>query len=116
MGSVGIRPLVTVSFRVVHDREDGHERRFLAAGPVSALWTSMLFVFAYVDLFSSFRADVRADIEAGKMFAFTIGQGFLLGGVVYYAWTWSKTTNAVGPPADQSPDGARVHSAPHVRG
>ncbi|MGO4342180.1 DUF6326 family protein [Phycicoccus sp. Soil748] len=144
---------------------------------ISALWTSMLFVFAYVDLFSSFRADVRADIAAGKMFAFTIGQGFLLGvtiyvlvpslmvflslvlpvratrmanlvaavlyavtiaggaigewsyyivgslaevallgGVVYYAWTWSKTTDAVGSPAEQSRDGVRVHSAPHVRG
>ncbi len=50
---------------------------------ISALWTSMLFVFAYVDLFSSFRADVRADIDAGKMFAFTIGQGFLLGVTIY---------------------------------
>ncbi len=46
---------------------------------IAALWTSMLFVFAYVDLFSLYRPDLRADIEAGKIFAFTIGQGFLLG-------------------------------------
>ncbi len=50
---------------------------------IAALWTSMLFVFVYVDLFSLYRSDVRADIEAGKIFAFTIGQGFLLGVTVY---------------------------------
>ena len=50
---------------------------------IAALWTSMLFVFVYVDLFSLYRADVRADIEAGKVFAFTIGQGFLLGVTLY---------------------------------
>ena len=50
---------------------------------IAALWTSMLFIYAYVDLFSLYRADVRADIEAGEMFAFTIGQGFLLGVTMY---------------------------------
>lgn len=50
---------------------------------IAALWTSTLFVFVYVDLFSMFRADIRADIEAGKMFAFSIGQGFLLAVTVY---------------------------------
>lgn len=50
---------------------------------IAALWTSMLFVYAYVDLFGLFRADVRADIEAGKVFVFTIGQGVLLGMTVY---------------------------------
>lgn len=145
---------------------------------IAALWTSMLFIFAYVDLFSLYRSDVRADIEAGKMFAFTIGQGFLLGvtiyivvpslmlflslvlsvkvtrmanivaavlyavtiagsaigesnyyyilgslteaallaGVVYYAWTWPKATDAVTAPSDQSRAGTRVHSAPTARG
>ncbi|HYO18755.1 MAG TPA: DUF6326 family protein [Dermatophilaceae bacterium] len=138
---------------------------------IAALWTSMLFIFAYVDLFGTFRSDVRADIEAGKMFGFTIGQGFLLGvtiyilvpslmvflslvlpvrvtrmanivlavlyaitiaggaigewnyyilgsiaeaallaGVVYYAWTWPKATDAATAPADQSRAGTRVHS------
>jgi Family of unknown function (DUF6326) len=144
---------------------------------IAALWSSMLFVFVYVDLFSLYRSDVRADIEAGNLFAFTIGQGFLLGvtiyvvvpalvlflslvlpvrvtrmanivvavlyavtvaggaigewnyyilgsiteaallaGVVYYAWTWPKATDAVIAPPDQSQAGTRVHSAPKVRG
>lgn len=52
---------------------------------IAALWASLLFVFAYVDLFSLYRADVRADLEAGKMFVFTIGQGFLLGVTLYIA-------------------------------
>jgi hypothetical protein len=139
---------------------------------IAALWTSMLFIYAYVDLFSLYRADVRADIEAGEIFAFTIGQGFLLGvtmyvvipslmvflslvlpgsvtrmanivvavlyavtiaggaigesnyyyilgslieaallaGVVYYAWTWPKATDAVAAPADQSRAGTQVRS------
>ncbi len=50
---------------------------------IAALWASMLFIFAYVDLFSLYRGDVRADIEAGEVFAFTIGQGFLLGVTIY---------------------------------
>ena len=143
---------------------------------IAALWASMLFIYAYVDLFSLYRADVRADIEAGKMFAFTIGQGFLLGatiyilvpslmlflslvlsarvtrivnivvavlyavtiaggaigewnyyilgslaevallaGVVYYAWTWPRATDAVTAPSDESRVGTR-EPAPEVRG
>src|SRR5215468_3107994 len=50
---------------------------------ISALWTSMLFVFAYVDLFSLYRADFRADLEAGKTGGFTINQSFLLGTAAY---------------------------------
>jgi hypothetical protein len=50
---------------------------------IAALWASMLFVFVYVDLFSLYRADIRADIAAGKMSAFSIGQGFLFGVTVY---------------------------------
>lgn len=50
---------------------------------IAALWTSMLFIFAYVDLFGLFRRDVRADIEAGKIAGFTIGQGYLLGVTIY---------------------------------
>jgi hypothetical protein len=46
---------------------------------ISALWTSMLFDFAYVDLFSLYRADVRADLEAGEVGGFTVNQLFLLG-------------------------------------
>ena len=50
---------------------------------ISALWASMLFVFAYVDLFSLYRPDVRADLEAGEIGAFTVNQSFVLGTTVY---------------------------------
>ena len=50
---------------------------------ISALWTSMLFVFAYVDLFSLYRRDVRADLEAGEIGGFTINRSFLFGTTVY---------------------------------
>src|ERR671934_2909102 len=50
---------------------------------ISALWTSMLFVFAYVDLFSLYRRDFRADLEAGKVSGFTINGSFLVGTTVY---------------------------------
>lgn len=50
---------------------------------ISALWTSMLFVFAYVDLFSLYRADVRADLEAGEVSGLTINQAFLVGTTAY---------------------------------
>jgi hypothetical protein len=50
---------------------------------LSALWTSMLFVFAYVDLFSLYRRDFRADLEAGEIGGFTINHTFLLGTTVY---------------------------------
>ena len=44
---------------------------------LSALWISMLFIFAYVDLFSLYREDFRSDIEAGEISGFEIGQTFL---------------------------------------
>lgn len=50
---------------------------------ISALWASMLFVYAHVDLFSLYRPDVRADIEAGEVGGFTINQSFLLGTTAY---------------------------------
>jgi hypothetical protein len=50
---------------------------------ISALWTSMLFIFAYVDLFSLYRPDFRADIEAGEIGGFTVNQSFLLGTTAY---------------------------------
>jgi hypothetical protein len=50
---------------------------------ISALWVSMLFVFAYVDLFSLYRPDFRADIEAGEIAGFDIGQAFLLFTTIY---------------------------------
>jgi hypothetical protein len=50
---------------------------------ISALWASMLFVFAYVDLFSLYRSDFRADLEAGEISGFTVDRSFLLGSTVY---------------------------------
>jgi hypothetical protein len=50
---------------------------------ISALWTAMLFIFAYVDIFGLFRADVRAAIEAGQVGGFIINQSFLLGTTTY---------------------------------
>ena len=50
---------------------------------ISALWIAMLFVFAYVDLFSLYRADVRADLEQGKIFAFDVDQTFLFVTTLY---------------------------------
>jgi hypothetical protein len=50
---------------------------------ISALWASMLFVFAYVDLFSRYRPDFRADIEAGQVAGFAVNQAFLLGTTAY---------------------------------
>jgi hypothetical protein len=48
-----------------------------------ALWTSMLFVFAYVDLFSLYRRDFRADLEAGEVGGFTVDEAFLFGTTAY---------------------------------
>src|SRR5215208_7798782 len=50
---------------------------------ISGLGASMLFVFAYVDLFSLYRPDFRADLEAGEIEGFTIDGSFLLGTTVY---------------------------------
>lgn len=52
---------------------------------LSALWISMLFVFVYVDLFSLYRADVRKDLDAGRLGDFDVGQGFLVGVTAYIA-------------------------------
>ena len=50
---------------------------------ISALWTAMLFVFAYVDIFSLYRPDFRADLEAERIGDFKINQGFLAGTTAY---------------------------------
>jgi Family of unknown function (DUF6326) len=50
---------------------------------IAALWTSMLFVFAYVDIFSLYRSDVRADLEAGEIGGLTVNQSFLVGTTAY---------------------------------
>ncbi len=45
---------------------------------IAGLWTAMLFVFAYVDIFAFFRADFVKEIAAGTVAGFTINQNFLL--------------------------------------
>jgi hypothetical protein len=50
---------------------------------ISALWTAMLFVFAYVDVFSLYRADIRADLEGNEIGGFTVNQAFLAGTTAY---------------------------------
>ena len=50
---------------------------------IAALWTSMLFVFAYVDIFSLYRPDFRAGMEAGEIGGFTVNQSFLVGTTAY---------------------------------
>jgi hypothetical protein len=68
--------------------EKAHSRSELTVNvraKISGLWTAMLFVFAYVDIFSLYRPDTRADIESGVISVFTIGEGFLLGVTMYIA-------------------------------
>jgi hypothetical protein len=50
---------------------------------ISALWTTMLLVFAYVDIFSLYRPDVRGDLETGEVGGFAVGQPFLLATTIY---------------------------------
>ncbi len=45
---------------------------------ISALWISVLFVFAYVDIFSLYRPDVRDDLDRGMVHTFEVGETFLL--------------------------------------
>ncbi len=44
---------------------------------IAGLWTSVLFVFAYVDIFALFRADVVNGVLAGKVHIFAVDQTFL---------------------------------------
>ena len=44
---------------------------------IAGLWTSLLFVFAYVDIFALFRADTLNDALAGKVHIFDVTQTFL---------------------------------------
>ena len=52
---------------------------------LSALWISMLFVFAYVDIFGLLRADVLNAALDGKVATtgFAINQGFLILTLIY---------------------------------
>ncbi len=50
---------------------------------VSSLWMATMIAVAFVDLFSLYRADVRAQIDSGSIYVFDIGPGFLLGVIIY---------------------------------
>jgi len=52
---------------------------------LSALWTAMVFVFAYVDIFGFFRSDVLKAALDGKVATteFTVNQGFLAFALIY---------------------------------
>ncbi len=50
---------------------------------MSALWVATMLVFLYVDLFSLYRGDVRQDLDEGRIFAFDVGEPFLLGITAY---------------------------------
>jgi len=42
-----------------------------------------MITVAFVDIFGLFRPDIRAQIENGTIYVFEIGQGFLLGAIIY---------------------------------
>ncbi len=44
---------------------------------ISALWISMVVVFAYVDIFSLYKPGILADLQAGTIYRFDITQTFL---------------------------------------
>lgn len=44
---------------------------------ISALWIAMLFIFAYVDIFSLFKPGMLDDIQSGTIYKFDITQTFL---------------------------------------
>ena len=50
---------------------------------VSSLWMATMIAVVFVDLFSLYRADVRAQIDSGSIYVFDIGPGFLLGVIIY---------------------------------
>ncbi|MEE8600086.1 DUF6326 family protein [Euzebya tangerina] len=52
---------------------------------IAGLWTAVLLVFAFVDLFSLYRPDVRAELAEGTLAGFEIGEPFLLSATLYVA-------------------------------
>lgn len=50
---------------------------------LSALWISVLILYAYGDIFGLFRPGFIEEIQAGRVFVFQINQVFLLGISVY---------------------------------
>ena len=52
---------------------------------ISALWIAVMFLYAYVDIFSLFKTGVIEEIMAGKMFIFQVNQTFLFLTTLYIA-------------------------------
>lgn len=52
---------------------------------ISALWIAVMFLYAYVDIFSLFKPGIIEGIKAGKMFVFQISQTFLFFTTLYIA-------------------------------
>lgn len=50
---------------------------------LSALWATTMVIVAFVDIFAFYRADVREQIDSGQVLSFDIGQGFMIGIIVY---------------------------------
>ncbi len=50
---------------------------------IAALWTSLMFIIAFVDIFAHLRADVVRDVMAGKVAVFTVDQTFLIMTTIY---------------------------------
>jgi len=50
---------------------------------IAALWTSLMFIIAFVDIFAHLRADVVRDVLAGKVAVFTVDQTFLIMTTIY---------------------------------
>lgn len=50
---------------------------------LAALWITTLFVFAYVDIFGFYRADILGDALDGTVATFTVGQVFLISTLLY---------------------------------
>jgi Family of unknown function (DUF6326) len=50
---------------------------------ISGLWIATLFIFAYVDLFTLYRRDVRAELVDERLAVFDINQAFLFGVTLY---------------------------------
>lgn len=50
---------------------------------LSALWTTTMILVAFVDIFAFYRADIRSQIESGRILDFEIGQPFMIGILLY---------------------------------
>ncbi len=52
---------------------------------LAALWGATMFLFAYGDIFTMYRAKTIKDLMAGKLGSFEVNQAFLLAITVYVA-------------------------------